>query len=48
MVMIQNVNGIGFSDPFGDADGAFEKVSGSCITLKRICPDQSFTFSFPG
>jgi hypothetical protein len=27
----------GFSDPFGDADCAFEKASGSWITLESIC-----------
>jgi len=35
-------------DPFDDADWAFEKASGSWITLKSICSDQSHSFSFPG
>ena len=39
---------IWFSDLFGDEDCVFEQVSGSCITLERVCHDQSPYFSFPG
>ena len=39
---------IWFSDLFGDEDCVFEQVSGSGITLERICYDQSPYFSFPG